>query len=64
MPLVPTMISAAMSARRGAVVVPAVMLGALAALVLLGPALSGGDPLGIGDVLATRLLPPGATDRL
>jgi peptide/nickel transport system permease protein len=41
-----------------------VLLGVLTLLVLLGPALSRGDPLGIGDVLATRLLPPLAVDRL
>ncbi|AHG91176.1 ABC-type transporter, integral membrane subunit [Gemmatirosa kalamazoonensis] len=53
-----------MKGRRTALVVPAVMLGALALIVLLGPLLSRGDPLGIGDVLATRLMPPGTTDRL
>jgi peptide/nickel transport system permease protein len=43
-------------------------LAALALLVLLTggavlvPALAASDPLAIGDVLATRLLPPGATD--
>ena len=29
---------------------------------ILAPAVASGDPLAIGDVLATRLLPPGATD--
>jgi peptide/nickel transport system permease protein len=48
--------------RRSAIVVPAAMLAALTLLVLVGPALAPGDPTAIGDVLATRLLPPGATD--
>ena len=30
--------------------------------VLVIPVLAGGDPLAIGDVLATRLLPPGSSD--
>jgi len=38
------------------------LLGVLALGVVLVPALSHQDPLGIGDVLATRLLPPGARD--
>jgi peptide/nickel transport system permease protein len=38
------------------------LLLALGALVV--PALATADPLAIGDVLATRLLPPGATDPL
>jgi peptide/nickel transport system permease protein len=50
--------------RRSPATVPALLLGALAVLVLVGPALSRGDPLAIGDVLATRMLPPGATDPL
>lgn len=37
-------------------------LGALALAAWLGPALAARDPLAIGDVLATRLLPPLATD--
>jgi peptide/nickel transport system permease protein len=39
-------------------------LGVLVALAIAGPALSPGDPSAIGDVLATRLLAPGATDAL
>src|SRR3569833_112433 len=39
-----------------------VLLGLLAALVLLVPALSSQDPLAIGDVLALRLLPPFSRD--
>jgi ABC-type dipeptide/oligopeptide/nickel transport system permease subunit len=38
------------------------MLLLLALGAMLAPALASGDPLAIGDVLATRLLPPGATD--
>jgi len=38
------------------------LLAALAAGAILVPALSRSDPLAIGDVLATRLLPPGARD--
>jgi peptide/nickel transport system permease protein len=37
-------------------------LGALAVAAVLVPALVPGDPSAIGDVLATRLLPPGAVD--
>lgn len=39
-----------------------VLLAALVAGAVLVPLLSPADPLAIGDVLATRLLPPGATD--
>jgi peptide/nickel transport system permease protein len=38
------------------------LLLALAVAALAVPALATADPLAIGDVLATRLLPPGATD--
>jgi len=38
------------------------LLLALAVAALVVPALATADPLAIGDVLATRLLPPGATD--
>jgi peptide/nickel transport system permease protein len=38
------------------------LLVALAVSALAVPALATADPLAIGDVLATRLLPPGATD--
>jgi peptide/nickel transport system permease protein len=34
----------------------------MTAAAIVGPALAGSDPSAIGDVLATRLLPPGATD--
>jgi peptide/nickel transport system permease protein len=40
----------------------AIGLGLLAAACVLVPLLSSADPLAIGDVLAARLLPPGATD--
>src|SRR5262245_19364703 len=40
----------------------AIMLGLLAALVVLVPAVAATDPLAIGDVLATRLVPPGYSD--
>lgn len=40
----------------------AALLVAMAAAVILVPMLSRQDPLGIGDVLALRLLPPGARD--
>jgi peptide/nickel transport system permease protein len=40
---------------------PLLFLGALALAAAVGPALAD-DPSAIGDVLATRLLPPGATD--
>ena len=39
------------------------LLIALALAAIAVPALASADPLAIGDVLATRLLPPGATDR-
>src|SRR5215213_3273824 len=42
----------------------AILLGVLVAAVILVPMLAGTDPLAIGDVLATRLVPPGASDRL
>src|SRR5690606_25833526 len=42
----------------------AAMLVALVAAVVLVPMLAGTDPLAIGDVLATRLVPPGSTDSL
>jgi peptide/nickel transport system permease protein len=42
----------------------AVLLATLVAAVLLVPMLASTDPLAIGDVLATRLVPPGATDGL
>jgi len=38
------------------------LLAALVGGAVLVPALAPGDPLAIGDVLATRLLPPGAVD--
>ncbi|HUQ81555.1 MAG TPA: ABC transporter permease [Gemmatimonadaceae bacterium] len=41
-----------------------VLLGALIAAVVLVPMLAATDPLAIGDVLATRLVPPGARDTL
>ncbi|MDF1503840.1 ABC transporter permease [Roseisolibacter sp. H3M3-2] len=41
--------------------VPLLFLGALALAAIVGPMLAH-DPSAIGDVLATRLLPPGATD--
>jgi len=40
-----------------------VLLALLAGGAVLVPALADADPLAIGDVLATRLLPPGAVDR-
>ena len=42
--------------------VAALVLVALALGVALVPAFAAADPLAIGDVLALRLLPPGATD--
>jgi peptide/nickel transport system permease protein len=36
----------------------------LVLLAVVGPALAGGDPRAIGDVLATRLVPPGTADPL
>ena len=42
--------------------VPLVTLAALALATALVPALATDDPLAIGDVLASRLLPPGSTD--
>ncbi len=47
---------------RGVERVAALMLAVLVLLVILVPLLSGQDPLAIGDVLALRLLPPGARD--
>ena len=41
-----------------------ILLGALVAAVVLVPMLAATDPLAIGDVLATRLVPPGARDTL
>ena len=41
---------------------PLLFLLALAVAAVVGPALTGADPSAIGDVLATRLLPPGSTD--
>ena len=41
-----------------------VVLTVLVAGVLLVPALAATDPLAIGDVLATRLVPPGSSDSL
>jgi peptide/nickel transport system permease protein len=46
---------------RGRVRGPLLFLGLLAVAAIVGPALAT-DPSAIGDVLATRLLPPGATD--
>ncbi len=43
---------------------PLATLGAVAALAFVGPLLFRGDPLGITNVLATRLVAPGATDAL
>ena len=40
------------------------MLGLLVVAVLAVPALAGTDPLAIGDVLATRLVPPATADSL
>jgi peptide/nickel transport system permease protein len=42
----------------------AALLLALIAAVVLVPALAGSDPLAIGDVLATRLVPPVSSDSL
>src|SRR6476469_6629340 len=42
----------------------AVLLGVLVAAVALVPMLAATDPLAIGDVLATRLVPPGSSDSL
>jgi len=42
----------------------AVLLAVLVAAVALVPALAATDPLAIGDVLATRLVPPGSSDAL
>jgi peptide/nickel transport system permease protein len=42
----------------------AILLALLVAAVILVPMLAATDPLAIGDVLATRLVPPGASDRL
>jgi len=41
---------------------PLLFLAALTVAAVVGPSLWGSDPSAIGDVLATRLLPPGATD--
>lgn len=41
---------------------PLLFLAAMTAAAIVGPPLAGSDPSAIGDVLATRLLPPGATD--
>ena len=41
---------------------PLLALAAIALAVVVGPWLAGGDPSRIGDVLATRLLPPLAVD--
>jgi len=42
----------------------ALLLVVLVAAVVLVPALAATDPLAIGDVLATRLVPPGSSDAL
>ena len=42
----------------------AILLGVLVAAVVLVPTLAATDPLAIGDVLATRLVPPGSPDAL
>src|SRR6187551_3158486 len=42
----------------------AILLAVLIAAVILVPMVAATDPLAIGDVLATRLVPPGASDRL
>jgi len=42
----------------------ALLLVLLVAGVVLIPALAATDPLAIGDVLATRLVPPGSADAL
>ncbi|MGH9884614.1 MAG: ABC transporter permease subunit, partial [bacterium] len=47
---------------RGVSAFAAGLLAVLAAGVILVPLLSHQDPLGIGDVLALRLLPPGSRD--
>ncbi|HEX3866179.1 MAG TPA: ABC transporter permease [Gemmatimonadaceae bacterium] len=47
---------------RGVERAAALLLAALAICVIVIPMLSPQDPLGIGDVLALRLLPPGARD--
>ncbi|HEX6054057.1 MAG TPA: hypothetical protein VFZ21_32525, partial [Gemmatimonadaceae bacterium] len=44
--------------------ISAALLALLTAAVLLVPAFAGTDPLAIGDVLATRLVPPVSTDSL
>jgi peptide/nickel transport system permease protein len=41
---------------------PLLFLGVMTVAAIVGPALASTDPSAIGDVLATRLLPPGATD--
>ena len=42
----------------------ALLIGVLVAAVVLVPALASTDPLAIGDVLATRLVPPASSDAL